>query len=228
MDKWESGDFQYGSELVNLFAGKTQVVTAANGKKTGASTVNQFDEKSLKRAVETAEELARLAPENEEYMPRLGLQEYLDGHGYFDSTAAITPEFRAEAAAGSIGPSRDQGLTAAGFLNDSNKFQAMANTKGLFAYYNWTGVSFFTTIRTVDPQTQLYTGLTRDGTFFVEDGEIKYPVKNLRFNESPIIMLNNLEKLGRPQRLVIEGGASVMAPPMVIREFTFSSQSDAM
>lgn len=83
-------------------------------------------------------------------------------------------------------------------------------------------------IRTVDPQTQLYTGLTRDGTFFVEDGEIKYPVKNLRFNESPIIMLNNLEKLGRPQRLVIEGGASVMVPPMVIRDFTFSSLSDAV
>jgi Predicted Zn-dependent proteases and their inactivated homologs len=40
-------------------------------------------------------------------------------------------------------------------------------------------------IRSLDPQTLLYTGLTRDGTFYIEDGEIKYPIKNFRFNESP-------------------------------------------
>ncbi len=46
-------------------------------------------------------------------------------------------------------------------------------------------------IRMVDPQTLLLTGLTRDGTFYIENGEIKFPVKNFRFNESPVIMLNN-------------------------------------
>ncbi len=78
-------------------------------------------------------------------------------------------------------------------------------------------------IRPVDPQTLLYTGLTRDGTFYVENGEIKYAVKNFRFNESPVIMLNNVEALGRPQRV----NASLI-PPMVIRDFTFSSLSDAV
>ena len=39
-------------------------------------------------------------------------------------------------------------------------------------------------IRTVDPQTLLYTGLTRDGTFYIENGKIKHPVKNFRFNET--------------------------------------------
>ena len=53
-------------------------------------------------------------------------------------------------------------------------------------------------IREVDPQTILYTGLTRDGTFYVEDGEIKYAIKNFRFNESPVIMLNNIEAMGKP------------------------------
>ena len=78
-------------------------------------------------------------------------------------------------------------------------------------------------IRQVDPQTLLYTGLTRDGTFYIEDGEIKYPIKNFRFNESPIVMLNNIEELGKPVR--INGS---MIPPMKIRDFTFSSLSDAV
>ncbi len=78
-------------------------------------------------------------------------------------------------------------------------------------------------IREVDPQTVLYTGLTRDGTFYVEDGEIKYAIKNFRFNESPVIMLNNIEALGKPQR-----ANGCLVPPMVVRDFTFSSLSDAV
>jgi len=78
-------------------------------------------------------------------------------------------------------------------------------------------------IRNVDPQTLLYTGLTRDGTFYIENGEIKYPVKNFRFNESPIIMLNNLETLGKQVR--INGN---LIPYMKIRDFTFTSLSDAV
>ena len=78
-------------------------------------------------------------------------------------------------------------------------------------------------IRSVDPQTLLLTGLTRDGTFYIENGEIKYPIKNFRFNESPIIMLNNVEELGKPVR----SGGSII-PPMKIRDFTFTSLSDAI
>ncbi len=84
-------------------------------------------------------------------------------------------------------------------------------------------------IRPVDPQTLLLTGLTRDGTFYIEDGKIKHPVKNFRFNESPIIMLNNLEELGKPERVVsTESDRSYIVPPMKIREFTFTSLSDAV
>jgi len=78
-------------------------------------------------------------------------------------------------------------------------------------------------IRSVDPQTLLYTGLTRDGTFYIEDGKIKHPVKNFRFNESPIIMLNNLETLGKQVR--IDGN---LIPYMKVRDFTFTSLSDAV
>lgn len=100
---------------------------------------------------------------------------------------------------------------------NSNLDEMIKNTKrGILVTRLWY-------IRSVDPQTLLYTGLTRDGTFFIENGKIKHPVKNFRFNESPIIMLNNLETLGEQQRI---GGSLV--PIMKVRDFTFSSLSDAI
>lgn len=81
-------------------------------------------------------------------------------------------------------------------------------------------------IRMVDPQTVLLTGLTRDGTFYIENGQIRYPLKNFRFNESPVIMLNNIDELGRPVR-VGDGGGQLI-PPMRLRDFTFTSLSDAI
>jgi len=84
-------------------------------------------------------------------------------------------------------------------------------------------------IRMVDPQTLLLTGLTRDGTFYIENGQIKHPVKNFRFNESPVIMLNNVEALGKPERSIsVESYRSYLVPPMKIRDFTFTSLSDAV
>jgi predicted Zn-dependent protease len=83
-------------------------------------------------------------------------------------------------------------------------------------------------IRFVDPQTVLCTGLTRDGTFYIEDGKIKHAVKNLRWNESPVIMLNNVDALGRPERVVGEQGVPSLIPAMRLRDFTFTSLSDAV
>lgn len=91
-------------------------------------------------------------------------------------------------------------------------------------------VTKFWYIRSVDPQSLLVTGLTRDGTFYIENGKIKHPIKNFRFNESPIIMLNNLETLGKVERVVSSEGsfANYLVPSMKIREFTFTSLSDAV
>ncbi len=83
-------------------------------------------------------------------------------------------------------------------------------------------------IRMVDPQTVLLTGLTRDGTFYIENGELKYPLKNFRFNESPVIMLNNIDELGRSVRVKADEGSTMMIPPMRLRDFTFTSLSDAV
>ncbi|MBD2704119.1 TldD/PmbA family protein [Spirosoma sp. BT702] len=397
-------------------------VTAVFGKRSGTATINELDDASLEKTVRRAEEIAKLAPENPEYMPMLGPQTYLQTNTYAESTAKIDPEFRAKAAFDSIGPCKTKNLTAAGYMEDTTGFTSIGNSKGLFGYNRSTGVDFSITVRTadglgsgyanpdvndvtklstkaatevamskavasvnaralepgkytvileptasvellqnmmfsmdarnadegrsflskkgggtrlgeklfdervniitdpmnaelplspfgggggggggagrfgggsdgrpqekvtwvekgvvknmpatrfwaekkgikaippptgiimmggtesladliksttkgilvtrlwyiraVDPQTLLYTGLTRDGTFYIENGQIKYPVKNFRFNESPVIMLNNLEALGKPVRA---GGHLI--PPMKIRDFTFTSLSDAV
>ncbi len=410
------GNIRYARNEVSTsgnLTNKNLVVQSAFGKKVGVATIDEFDDASLEKVVRRAEELARLAPENPEYMGVLEPQQYVKSSGYFESTAKITPEIRAEAVAKSLALSDKSQLTSAGYLENSSGFSAMMNSKGLFAYYPSSQVNFSLTVRTddgtgsgyvirgyndfskldteaatriavqkargsvgakalepgkytvileptaasvllenlyfdmdarsadegrssfskpggktrlgekivdervtiysdpthpelpsspwsgdgqpqnrvswiekgvvknlsysrywaqqkgvkplpfpgnmimeggtatleemikstkkgilvtklwyirqVDPQTLLLTGLTRDGTFYIEDGKIKHPVKNFRFNESPIIMLNNLETLGKPERVVsTESDQSYMVPPMKIREFTFSSLSDAV
>jgi predicted Zn-dependent protease len=84
-------------------------------------------------------------------------------------------------------------------------------------------------LREVDPRTILYTGLTRDGTFLIENGKVSKAVKNFRFNDSPLFMLNNLEAIGQPVRLAgTEAGGAVIVPPLKVRDFNFTSLSDAV
>ena len=93
-------------------------------------------------------------------------------------------------------------------------------------------VTRFWYIRGVDPRTILFTGLTRDGTFLIENGKVTRPVKNLRYNESPIFMLNNLMDMGRPERVSASEsggpGQAIIVPPLKCRDFNFTSTSDAI
>ena len=406
----ESGNIRYARNTVTTSghrSNQTLVVQANFGKKSGTATIDEFDDKSLEKVVKRAEELAKLSPESPEFMDPMSGQTYDDSLTFNESTANITPEYRAEVAEKSITPAAEKDVTAAGFFNDSSGFSAMLNSNGLFAYNKSTNMDFTVTMRTndgtgsgwvtrdfndvnkfdaaeasqvaiekalmsrnakaiepgkytvilepaasvgllgnmgnafnartadegrsfmskegggtklgekivdervniwsdplnievptgtwngsgqplkkmkwiengvvknlaysrywakekgidpvpfppnfimqggdasledlikdtkkgilvtrlwyirgVDPQTLLYTGLTRDGTFYIENGKIKHPVKNFRFNESPIIMLNNLEALGKQVR--IDGN---LVPYMKIRDFTFTSLSDAV
>jgi len=411
----EGGNIRYARNGVSTAGDISTLglaVTSTFGKKSATSTIDQFDDQSLQTVVKRSEELARLAPENPEYMPLQGPQEFPEGVGYVQATAAITPDTRAEAVAKSIQVCKAANLQAAGFLENTTGFNAIMNSKGLFAYNKDTDVIFSVTtrnaegtasgyaargfndiskldtstatkiaaakangskgakaiepgkytvilepvaatymlenmfrfdarqadegrsflskpgggtrlgeklmdekvtiysdpfnpelpaatwnregdklektmwidkgvvknlsysrywaekkgvkpmpgpaniimeggtasvedlikstergilvsrlwyIRMVDPQTLLLTGLTRDGTFYIENGKIMYPVKNFRFNESPVIMLNNVEALGKPERSIsVESYRSYLIPPMKIRDFTFSSLSDAV
>jgi predicted Zn-dependent protease len=86
-------------------------------------------------------------------------------------------------------------------------------------------------IRMVDPQQALHTGLTRDGTFWIEDGKIKHPIKNFRFNESPVRLLTEVESLGTPQPVAPSeryGTFRLLLPAMKVKSFRFTSLSDAV
>lgn len=86
-------------------------------------------------------------------------------------------------------------------------------------------------IREVDPQRLLLTGLTRDGVYLVEDGEVKGVVNNFRFNMSPVELLSRIETVGESvPTLAREWGdyfTFAKMPPLVVRDFNMSSVSQA-
>jgi predicted Zn-dependent protease len=386
------------------------------GRRRGSMSTNRLDDASLKAAVETAERLAKLSPEDPEGLPELGPQQYQESLGWSDATASLEPASRAQAARQITEAARGAGLVSTGFLEANATATALANSNGLFAYGRQTALALTTTVRTedgagsgwagiahhdwsriqpaalvrraidkakrsasavavepgrytvvleptavgnlvqlitgamsarsadegrsffakqgggtkiglrvvdervslvsdpldpdapsatftgeglplrktvwiengvvrnlsydrywaqrqgkeptpfpgtlrmtggdqtledligstergilvtrfwyirgVDPRTILYTGLTRDGTFLIERGKVTRAVKNLRFNESPIFMLNNLLGLGQPERVnaseSLGPGSPIVVPPIKVRDFNFTSLSDAI
>ncbi len=92
-------------------------------------------------------------------------------------------------------------------------------------------VSRFWYIRQTDPRTASLTGLTRDGVWYIEDGKIKHPVKNFRFNQSIIRMLapGNVAEVGASERVSSsEGQNASLLPALKLKAFTFTSQSEAV
>lgn len=85
-------------------------------------------------------------------------------------------------------------------------------------------------IRGVDPRTMLFTGLTRDGVFRVEDGEIVAPLTNFRWNDSPIAVFGAIEAMSAPMRVSPRGSTSTrfVVPAVHTKAFTLSSVSDAV
>lgn len=88
-------------------------------------------------------------------------------------------------------------------------------------------------IRGLDPRTATSTGLTRDGIWYVEKGKIQYPVKNFRFNQSVMQLLapGNIDMIGKPERVGSsegQGSNAALLPALKVKEFHFSSQSEAV
>jgi len=141
-----TGNIRYARNTVSTSGESNNLslaVTAVYGKRSGTATINEFDDKSLEKTVRRAEEIARLAPENPEFMPALGPQTYPQTSGFLDSTAKIDPDYRAKVAFDSIDACAKKNLTAAGYLEDSAGFSAIGNSKGLFGYNRATSVDFF-------------------------------------------------------------------------------------
>ena len=389
-------------------------VTSSFGKRHGSASTNDLSSESIRRVVAQSESLAKLSPEDPEWMPALGPQAYLPVDAYFDDTAKLTPADRARAAMTAMVPARKAGdLQAAGYLEVNATARAIGNSRDLFGYHRSTSANYTLTVRTadgtgsgwagaehndwrkidfatvseraiekarrsrdpvaiepgrytvilepqavadlvqpmmfalaarsadegrsafarpgggnrlgdriadsrvtlisdpqdpellavpfddegmpgkrsawiengvlrelvysrywaqkkgkqpntapssikliggttsteemiqstargvlvtrlwylrqVDPRTILYTGLTRDGTFLIEDGKITRAIKNFRFNESPLAILDNLEALGPAVRVAgTESGGVVVMPALKVKSFNFTSLSDAV
>lgn len=124
--------------------------TAYDGRRNATAGANQTDDASLKRMVETAERMAKLAPEDPEHMPLLGPQAYGPVEAFVAATAALSPQSRASAAGKAIGEASAKKVVSAGFYRNSGRFDALANTKGLFAYHTRSGATFTMTARTPD------------------------------------------------------------------------------
>ena len=79
-------------------------------------------------------------------------------------------------------------------------------------------------IRVVNPMTLLLTGLTRDGVFLIEDGQLKHPLLNLRFNESLETVLNSITMMSKPEIAIgSEFDWPMLVPGAKVDNFTFTS-----
>jgi predicted Zn-dependent protease len=128
----------------------TLTFTSAFGKKVASATTNRFDDEALRTVVQTSERLARLVPEDPEYMGELGAQQYPAAQPFFESTANLTPEARAAAVNAITRPAAARSLVATGFLDMGVGSSAVATKKGLFAYQAGTETNLTTTVRTAD------------------------------------------------------------------------------
>jgi PmbA protein len=77
-------------------------------------------------------------------------------------------------------------------------------------------------IREVDPYEKILTGMTRDGTFYIEEGKVRHGLRNFRFNESLIHMLSNVEVMGIPVRASGEESFDMVVPAMKVKDFNFT------
>jgi predicted Zn-dependent protease len=133
-------------------------ITSVFGKRIASVETNRLDAASLARTVKECEALARISPENPEYLPELSAQTYAAVNGYYSTTGALTTESRARAAALALTAATSAKMVAAGFIDVRAGSQAVATSKGLFAYDAGTGVASTLTVRTPDGSSSGWAG----------------------------------------------------------------------
>jgi predicted Zn-dependent protease len=149
--RFADGGISTSGEILDMAV----VVTATVGRRRASATTNVLDDASLKRTVDLAARLARLAPEDPELMPELGPQSYASVSAFVGRTASLDAETRATAIRGAIDASAAGGKAAgqvftAGFLEATASVRAVGTSAGLFAFHRFTEVDFSMTARTPD------------------------------------------------------------------------------
>jgi len=167
--------------------------------------------------------------------PRLGIvpQPWMEQVTFFEKGVLKSLEYARRYALASLGKNAARrGMWAYRMSGGTTTVDEMISTtqRGLL-------VTRFSDIRTLDGNSLLSSGLTRDGLWLVEHGKITKAVKNLRFTESPLFVLNSIEQLGepvpvfRPVRSAYEQAIPLtpaIVPPLKARDFSFTSTIDAI
>lgn len=125
-------------------------ITSVFGKRLASISTNSLNEKDLEQAVRRSEEMARISPENPEYLPELGAQQYTSVNAYYDATGGMSPDARAQAATIALEKASATDTVAAGYIDVRAGASGLATSNGLFAYHPATGVASTLTVRTPD------------------------------------------------------------------------------
>lgn len=125
-------------------------ITSVFGKRVASVDTNRLDDGDLRQAVRRSEDMARLAPENPEYLPELGPQNYRPNQGYYPSTGDLEPATRAAAAAIAIRQAQSAGQVAASYMDVRAGTSSVATSNGLYGSHAGTGVAYTLTSRTAD------------------------------------------------------------------------------
>jgi predicted Zn-dependent protease len=120
------------------------------GKRSGSASGTDLSDEALKALVTAAENTAKLAPENPEFMPPIGPQKYAAGTSFSPVTQATSSDMLATAIQPVLQKAEAQNLQGSGFLHIDTAFSSFANSKGLFAYDQGTDVLHTVTARTPD------------------------------------------------------------------------------
>jgi len=103
---------------------------------------------------------------------------------------------------------------------DKSKEEMIKSTKkGLL-------ITSFHYVNIVNPKETIITGMTRNGTFMIEDGKVTHPIKNLRFTQNVCEALSNVEMLGNDPKLMGDSMGGMVIPSMKIKDFNFTSKTE--
>lgn len=133
-------------------------VRVAFGKKVGSSSTNRLDAASLTTLVRQAETIARLAPEDPEYLPPLSKQTYLRVPSFRDSTASVSPMDLAKRTKPVIDQCAKTGLVGAGIISNAVSARGVAASSGLFGYEQSTESEFSLTATAGDSSGWTFNG----------------------------------------------------------------------
>jgi predicted Zn-dependent protease len=156
LESGHSANLRFAANTVTTSGSHTNTsltVTAANGKRAGSATTNDISDDGLRRAVAKAEEIASLAPENEELMPPVAeKQKYVRSSAFDPRSADLdwAAEQRAKIADSAIKASKGHDFQTAGFLESGISNHAYRNSKGIFAADRSTRTTFSLTMRSSD------------------------------------------------------------------------------